>query len=224
MELSDIGVIAASLRGAKPEGAPARRYPEAAADLDAAARTTWGDRYIERTAIHRALGRRFFVDKMPNNFQHVGLIHLILPGARIIDVRRHPMAACFSTFKQRFAQGQAFSYDLGDLGRYYRDYVDLMAHFDEVLPGRVHRVIYEDLVDDAEREIRRLLDHCGLPFEAACLKFYDNPRAVRTVSSEQVRQPIFREGLDQWRHYQSWLGPLEDALGPALTTWRAPSP
>ncbi|HZK99886.1 MAG TPA: sulfotransferase [Caulobacteraceae bacterium] len=220
MELPDIGVIAGSLRGAKTQDSPARRYPEASAELGVVARTTWGDRYIERTAIHRRLGRPFFIDKMPNNFHHIGLIQLILPKARIIDARRHPMAACFSTFKQHFAQGQTFSYDLTDLGRYYRDYVELTAHFDEVLPGRVHRVIYEDMVEDTEGEVRRLLDHCGLPFEASCLKFHENDRAVRTVSSEQVRRPIFRDGLEQWRRYEAWLGPLEAALGPALKGWR----
>ena len=157
---------------------------------------------------------------MPNNFHHLGLIHLILPKAKIIDARRHPMGSCFSAFKQHFAQGQAFSYDLADLGQYYRDYVDLMAHFDAALPGRVHRVIYEDLVEDTEGEVRRLLDYCGLPFEASCLKFYDNDRAVRTVSSEQVRRPIFRDGLDQWRHFEPWLGPLKSALGPTLEAWR----
>jgi tetratricopeptide (TPR) repeat protein len=224
MELPDVGVIAATLRGVKSEGSPARRYPEAAADLDAAARTMWGDRYIERTAIHRLLGRPFFIDKMPNNFQYTGLIQLILPNARIIDARRHPMGACFSTFKQHFAQGQAFSYDLTELGRYYRDYVELMAHFDDALPGRVLRVIYEDLVEDTEGQVRRLLDYCHLPFEAGCLRFYETDRAVRTVSSEQVRRPIFRDGLDHWRHYAAWLGPLEEALGPALEGWRGTSP
>ena len=225
MELPDVGVIAGSLRGMKPEGLPARRYPEASAELDAVARTMWGDRYIERTRVHRLLDRRFFIDKMPNNFQHIGLIQLILPRAKIIDARRHPMAACFSTFKQHFAQGQAFSYDLAELGRYYRDYVELMARYDSVLPGRVHRVIYEDLVEDTAGEIGRLLDYCGLPFEAACLNFHETRRAVRTVSSEQVRRPIFREGLEQWRNYEAWLGPLAEALGPALEDWRgAPTP
>ena len=179
-----------------------------------------GAGFIASTRIHRKLGRPFFIDKMPNNFQHIGLIQLILPNARIIDARRHPMGSCFSAFKQHFAQGQNFSYDLTDLGLYYRDYVALMAHFDAVLPGRVHRVIYEDMVEDTEGEIRRLLDYCGLPFEDGCLKFYENDRAVRTVSSEQVRRPIFREGLDQWRNYEPWLGPLKEALGPALENWR----
>jgi hypothetical protein len=153
---------------------------------------------------------------MPNNFVHVGLIHLVLPGARIIDVRRHPLGCCFSVFKQHFARGQAFAYGLDDIGRYYRDYVELMAHFDEVLPGKVYRVNYESLVQDTETEVRRLLEHCGLPFEEHCLRYYMNERAVRTASSQQVRQPIFRDGIEQWRHYDSWLEPLKRALGPAL--------
>ena len=219
LELPDMGFIAQGLRGKNPEG-PARRYPEAITDLDPAMLTACGELYIARTKAHRRQGRPFFVDKMPNNFNHIGLIHLILPKAKIIDARRHPMGAGFSCFKQHFAQGQSFTYDLTDLGRYYRDYVDLMAHFETVLPGRVHRVIYEDMVEDTEDEIRRLLAYCGLPFEAGCLTFYDNDRAVRTVSSEQVRRPIFREGLDQWRRFEPWLEPLKSALGPALEHWR----
>jgi tetratricopeptide (TPR) repeat protein len=212
MELPDIGIIAG--------GYPAGAYPGVVASLDAATLRNLGEIYLRRTRIQRKLGLPFFIDKMPNNFRHIGLIHLILPRARIIDARRHPLGSCFSAFKQHFAQGQGFSYDLADLGRYYRDYVELMAHFDRVLPGRVHRVIYEDMVEDTEAEVRRLLDHCGLPFEAACLKFHENDRAVRTVSSEQVRRPIFREGLDQWRRYEPWLGPLKAALGPSLEDWR----
>jgi hypothetical protein len=157
---------------------------------------------------------------MPNNFIHVGFIHLILPQARIIDVRRQPLASCFSAYKQHFAQGQTFSYELTELGRYYRDYVDLMAHFDAVLPGRVHRVIYEDLVDSPEVEIRRLLKFCDLPFESACLQFHKTQRPVRTVSSEQVRRPLYREALERWRHYEPWLGPLQSALGETLRHWR----
>ena len=211
MELPDIGFI--------PRGF-ADAYPEALGALNGAALAALGDGYVEATAVHRKLARPFFIDKMPNNFLHIGLIQLILPRARIIDARRHPLGSGFSAFKQHFAKGQAFSYDLADLGGYYRDYVELMAHFDAVLPGRIHRLIYEDLIEDTEREVARLLDYCGLPFEEACLKFYENDRAVRTVSSEQVRRPIFRGGLDQWRAYEPWLGPLKEALGPALEGWR----
>ncbi|HEX8262035.1 MAG TPA: sulfotransferase, partial [Allosphingosinicella sp.] len=154
-----------------------------------------------------------------NNWAHVGLIALILPNARIVDARRHPLACCFSNFKQHFARGQGFSYDLAELGRYYRAYVELMRHFDDVLPGRVHRVSYERMVEDPEGEVRRLLDYLGLPFEDSCLRFYENQRAVRTASSEQVRQPINREGLDQWRAFEPWLAPLKDALGPVLDAY-----
>ena len=220
MELPYIGLIANGLDG----GVPGDPFPEAAADLDRAALSNLGKAFIDSAGQHRRLGKPLFIDKMPNNFRYIGLIHLMLPKAKIIDARRHPLGVCFSAFKQHFAQGQAFSYDLDDLGRYYRDYVELMAHFDSVLPGRVHRVIYEDLVDDTEGEVRRLLDNCGLPFEAACLAFHQNDRAVRAVSSEQVRQPIFRGGVDQWRHFEPWLGPLKAALGPALDDWRADPP
>lgn len=213
MELSDIGIMAGGLTSGGV-------YPETLIGLDPVALASLGAIFLDRTRIQRRLGRRHFIDKMPNNFRHIGFIHLILPNVRIIDARRHPLGACFSAFKQHFAQGQAFSYDLEDLGRYYRDYVELMAHFDAALPGRVHRVIYEDLVENTETEIRRLLDHCGLPFEAGCLNFHQNDRPVRTVSSEQVRRPIFREGLDQWRSYEPWLGPLKLALGSALEDWR----
>ena len=178
-----------------------------------------GEEYLERTRLHRKLGRPFFIDKMPNNFAHIGLIHLALPNAKIIDARRHPLACCFSNFKQHFARGQNFSYSLDDIGRYYRDYFELMAHFDAVLPGRVHRVIYEDLIDDTDREVRRLLDYCGLPFDEGCLRFFENERPVRTASSEQVRQPINRAGVEQWKHYEPWLGPLKAALGPVLQSW-----
>jgi hypothetical protein len=183
-------------------------------------RTLLGEEFLSAARVHRKLGRPFFIDKMPNNCRHIGLIHLILPRATIIDARRHPMAACFSAFKQHFARGQGFSYDLADLGRYYRDYVTLMDHVDAVLPGRIHRVIYEDIVDGMEAEVRRLLDHCELPFEEACLRFHENVRAVRTASSEQVRRPIYREGLEHWRNYAPWLSPLSVALGPTLETWR----
>ena len=147
------------------------------------------------------------------------LIRLALPNARIIDARRHPLACCFSNFKQHFARGQTFTYDLAEIGGYYRSYVELMAHVDAVLPGRVHRVLYEDMVANTESEVRRLLDYCGLPFEPECLRFYENERAVRTASSEQVRVPIYREGVEQWRHFEPWLGPLQSALGPVLDSY-----
>jgi tetratricopeptide (TPR) repeat protein len=197
-------------------------YHEVLAGLDADAVRALGEHYLERTRIHRRSAAPFFIDKMPNNFAHVGLIHLALPNARIIDARRHPLACCLSGFKQHFARGQNHTYDLDHLGRYYSDYVELMAHFDDVLPGRIHRVIYERMVDDTEQEVRRLLDYCGLPFEEGCLRFFENPRAVRTASSEQVRQPIYREGVDHWRHYEPWLTPLKTALGPVLACYPQP--
>ena len=219
MELPDLPIVAQSLHQASLEG-DGSPYPEALADIPVGDLAELGETYLRRTLIHRRMGRAYFIDKMPNNFRHLGLIRLILPNAKVIDARRHPMGAGFSAFKQHFAEGQAFSYELEDLGRYYRDYVELMAHFDDVLPGWVHRVIYEDLVEDTEQQVRRLLTYCGLPFEPGCLTFYENDRAVRTVSSEQVRQPIYRGGLDQWRRFEAWLGPLKQALGPALEDWR----
>jgi len=215
MELPDIIAIARRLSGRKARSQTSD-YPEILASLDADALAKLGSEYLERTQIQRKLGRPHFIDKMPNNFAHVGLIHLILPNARIIDARRHPLGCCFSVFKQHFARGQAFSYEQTELGRYYADYADLMAHFDAMLPGRIHRVLYEDMVNDPEREVRRLLDYCGLPFEEECLHFYRNSRAVRTASSEQVRQPIFREGIEQWRNYEDWLEPMKNALGRVL--------
>lgn len=191
-------------------------YHAAVARLDAGKLQALGEQYLERTRVHRKTDAPLFIDKMPNNFMHVGLIHLMLPNARIIDARRHPLACGFSGFKQHFARGQSFTYDLDDIGRYYRDYVTLMAHFDAVLPGRIHRVIYEQMVNDTEAEVHRLLAYCGLPFEPACLRFFENDRPVRTASSEQVRQPIYREGIDHWRHYEPWLEPLKAALGPVL--------
>jgi hypothetical protein len=157
---------------------------------------------------------------MPNNFRHLGLIHLMLPNATIIDARREPLACCFSNFKQLFAQGQTFSYGLEDIGRYYRTYLELMRHWDAVLPGRVLRVQYEDVVDDLQGSVRRLLEHCGLEPEPACLAFHQTARSVRTASSEQVRQPIYRESLEQWRHYERWLEPLREALGDAVDRYR----
>jgi len=208
-ELSEIAGIARLLgRNSRTDD----RYPEAIADLDAAALAGLGWRYLNRTRIYRKTSKPVFIDKMPNNFIHTGLIHLILPRARIIDARRHPMATCFSAFKQHFAKGHHYSYDLDELGRYYLDYLALMAHFNTALPGRIHRVHYEHMVADTEGETRKLLAFCGLDFEPACLRFHENDRPVRTASSEQVRQPIFRQGLDQWRHYATWLTPLAARL------------
>jgi hypothetical protein len=157
---------------------------------------------------------------MPNNFRHLGLIHLMLPNARIIDARREPMACCFSNFKQLFANGQEFAYGIGDIARYYRTYLELMGHWDRVLPGLVLRIHHEDLVDDLGGNVRRLLDFCGLEFEPRCIEFHRTERSVRTASSEQVRQPLYREGLYQWRHFEPWLEPLRTALGDALTLYR----
>ncbi len=220
MELPDVVGIVAEL-GARRKWSEASKYPEVLADLDADALRALGERYLKQTRIHRKTEAPYFIDKLPNNWAHVGLIQLMLPQARIIDARRHPLSCCFSAFKQHFARGQAFTYGLADVGLYYRDYVELMAHFDAVLPGRVHRVIYEQMVDDTEAEVRRLLDYCGLPFEHACLRFHENARPVRTASSEQVRQPIYRDSVGQWRNYDTWLEPLRIALGPVLDAYPA---
>jgi tetratricopeptide (TPR) repeat protein len=218
MELPDIMALAARLGGKRPRGEKSV-YPEILAGLSAEECRTLGDEYLEQTRIQRKTSKPFFIDKMPNNFLHIGAIRLILPRARIIDARRHPLACCFSNFKQHFAQGQRYTYSLEHLGRYYRDYVELMAHFDAVAPGVVHRVIYENMVSDTEGEVRRLLEFCGLPFEPATLKFYENDRAVRTASSQQVRQPIYREGIDQWRNFEPWLEPLRQSLGAVLDAY-----
>jgi tetratricopeptide (TPR) repeat protein len=218
MELPEVTSITRLLR-MQGDADSAMPYHGALEALDADALRALGERYLAHTRIQRKTSAPLFIDKMPNNFMHVGLIHLMLPNAKIIDARRHPLACCFSAFKQHFARGQSFSYDLQDVGRYYRDYVALMAHFDAVLPGRIHRVVYERMVDDTEGEVRRLLEYCGLPFEESCLRFFQNPRPVRTASSEQVRQPIYREGVDHWRHYAPWLGPLASALGTVLESY-----
>ncbi|MEX1994549.1 MAG: sulfotransferase [Steroidobacteraceae bacterium] len=220
MELPDVISIARVL-GERKSRSQESKYPDVLATLGAADFRVLGERYIEQTRIQRKTHAPFFIDKMPNNFAHIGLIHLMLPRAKIIDARRHPLGCCFSAFKQHFARGQSFTYDLGDLGHYYRDYVELMAHIDAVLPGRVHRVIYEHMIENTEAEVRCLLEYCGLPFEADCLRFYENERAVRTASSEQVRQPIYKEAVDHWRHFDHWLGPLKEALGPVLDSYPA---
>jgi hypothetical protein len=195
------------------------RYPGVLAGMKAEEFRQLGEKYLQDTRSYRT-NRPYFIDKMPNNFRHIGLIHLILPNAKIIDARREPLACCFSNLKQLFANGQEFTYRVADIARYYRTYLDVMQHWDTVLPGRILRVQHEDVVDDLEGNVRRILDFCGLEFESTCVEFYKTERSVRTASSEQVRRPIFREGLDQWRRYEQWLGPLRDALGDALTTYR----
>ena len=209
LELPNILALAHCLRGRK---AGQSRYPEILHDLSGEQLAAFGAKFIEDTRVHRS-GAPFFIDKMPNNFRHIGLIQLILPNARIIDARRAPMDCCFSGFKQLFAEGQEFTYGLTEVGRYYADYVDLMAHWDSVLPGKVLRVQHEDVLDDLEGQTRRMLDYLELPFEQACLDFHQTRRAVRTASSEQVRQPINRSGQDAWKPYAPWLGPLREALG-----------
>ncbi|MFM5915641.1 MAG: tetratricopeptide repeat-containing sulfotransferase family protein, partial [Chakrabartia godavariana] len=210
MELPDMPALAASL-------GPTDKWEAQLASLDRVAIREMGAAYLERTRIVRKTDRPYFIDKLPNNWAYVGLIHLILPNAKIIDARRHPMACCFSNFKQHFARGQGFTYSLTDIGRYYADYVDFMAHIDRVLPGRVVRMFHEDMVEDSTREIRRLLDALGLPFEESCLRFWENDRAVRTASSEQVRRPIFKDGTEQWLMFEPYLDELNAALGPVLT-------
>ncbi len=194
-------------------------YPTGMAALPVERFWELGEDYLKRTRVQRKTGRPLFIDKLPNNWAHVPLIHLILPNATIIDARRHPLGCCFSNFKQHFARGQAFSYDLTDMGRYYRDYVRLMAHVDAVLPGRVHRVHYEAMVSDTEAEVRKLLAACGLEFEPACLAFHETERAVRTASSEQVRQPIYSDGTEAWKAFEPWLEPLKAALGEVLESY-----
>ena len=217
-ELADIPRIVVDLQGR--DWNPAEpRYPAALAELGSPQLRNLGEKYLADTRVYRT-GKPRFIDKMPNNFRHVGLLQLILPNAKIIDARREPMACCFGNLKQLFAHGQEFAYSSEDIARYYRTYLELMRHWDTVLPGRVLRIQHEDLVDDLEGNVRRLLDYCELEFEPACLDFHKTERSVRTASSEQVRQPLYREGLDQWRHYEPWLGPLREMLGDALTRYR----
>ena len=218
MELPDIPALVKRL-GGRSRKSDDGAYPEMLAELRPEDLHALGEEYLERAAIHRRTEKPFFIDKMPNNWPHVGFIRLILPNAKIIDARRHPLDCGFSNFRQHYARGQGFSYSLADMGRHYADYVRLMAHFDRVLPGYVHRVIHERLVEHPEREIKAMLDFLGLPFDPGCLSFYENPRAVRTPSSEQVRRPINREGMDQWRPYESHLGPLKEALGAVLDAY-----
>jgi tetratricopeptide (TPR) repeat protein len=191
-------------------------YPGVLAHIEPREFRALGEEYLAATRTRRPLGRPHFIDKDPFNFWHIGFYQLMLPNARIIDMRRHPLGCCFSNFTSIFLHGLAHTYKLADLGRFYADYVEMMAHYDRVLPGKVYRVFYEDLVDEPEREIRRLFAWLGLPFEAACLDFHSNKRAVNSASSEQVRSPLFRDALDRWRHYEPWLDPLKAALGPVL--------
>jgi hypothetical protein len=177
------------------------------------------EKYLHDTQVYRT-GKPRFIDKMPNNFRHIGFMHLMFPNAKIIDARREPMACCFGNLKQLFARGQEFAYSIDDIARYYRTYLDLMEHWHSVLPGRVLGVLHEDVVDDLESNVRRILEFCDLPFEPACVEFHKTERSVRTASSEQVRQPIYREGLEQWKHYEAWLGPLREALGDAPARYR----
>ena len=213
LELPDLMIIGDRLHARVAEGEFAS-FADAVRSLAPSDLVRLGEEYLDRTRPHRKLGRARFIDKMPNNWMYTGLIRLILPNAAIIDARRHPMGCCFSGWKQYFARGQLFTYDLAEIGRYYRAYVAQMAAFDRAMPGAVHRVIYEAMVADTEGEVRRLLDHVGVPFEEDCLAFYRNRRAVRTASSEQVRQPIFTDGVDHWRQFEQFLEPLRVALGP----------
>ena len=210
MELHEILGLAQRLGGRSARGESA--YPRNLWELDDGLFARFGEKFIEDTRVYRGAAP-LFIDKMPNNFMHVGLIRLILPNAKVIDARRHPMACCFSGFKQLFGEGQDFSYGLKAIGRYYADYVRLMDHWDKAIPGFVLRVMHEDVVDDLEAEVRRMLDFCGLPFEESCLEFHRTERSIKTPSSEQVRQPIYRTGLDYWRNYEPWLGPIKEALG-----------
>ena len=219
-ELPDIGMI--SQRVASKNGGKVNvDYEAKLAALSQDDRSRIGAEYIARTQIHRKTDKPFFIDKMPNNWQNTALIHLILPNAKIIDARRHPMDCCFSNFKQHFARGQSFSYDLADVGQYYTDYVDYMQQVDRALPGRVYRVIHEALVDDPDTEVRRLLSYLNVPFEQNCLDFWQNDRAVQTPSAEQVRRPINRDGMGLWQHYEEWLTPLKLALGAILDAYPA---
>lgn len=211
MELHNVLNLAKRLRGRDPMTGPPR-YPNTLADLDDSYFYRFGEQYINDTRAYRGKAP-FFVDKMPNNFFHIGLIRLILPNAKVIDARRRPMACCFSGFKQLFGEGQEFSYGLREIGNYYQQYVKLMYHWDRVLPGFVLRVRYENVVDDLVAQVRRILDFCGLPFEQACVDYHRTARSIRTPSAEQVRQPIYRGGLEQWRNYERWLAPLKEALG-----------
>ncbi|QKG72816.1 tetratricopeptide repeat-containing sulfotransferase family protein [Erythrobacter mangrovi] len=217
MELPDIPAMA--MREAKKSGGELRDWPDAVAEMPSERFAELGAEFLERTRVQRKTGKPFYIDKLPNNWSYAGFIHLILPNAKIVDARRHPLDCCFSNFRQHFAKGQGFSYSLDHIGRYYADYIRAMDHYDAVLPARIHKVIHEQLLDDPEAEVRALLAYLGLPFEDACMEFHRNERAVRTASSEQVRRPINRDGVGQWEPYRAWLGPLETALGDLPQTY-----
>lgn len=208
-ELPDLPILALKLG----------RYPKAILEASPEERRAIGEEYLKRAQVQRRTDRPFFIDKLPNNWLYMPFIQLVLPNAKIIDARRHPLGCCFSNFRQHFARGQDFTYSLADLGQYYSDYARLMAHIDRVLPSKVHRVIYERMVSDTEAEVRALLEYCGLEFEPQVLEFYKTERAVRTASSEQVRRPIYRDATEEWRAYEPHLVPLRDALGSILDAY-----
>jgi hypothetical protein len=210
--------IVAGLRGREPD-LDNPRYPRVLGELSAEDFLKRAEQYLAGAQVYRT-NKPFFIDKMPNNFRHLGLVRVMLPHAKIIDARREPIACCFSNLKQLFARGQEFTYSIDDIARYYRTYLDLMRHWDAVLPGGVLRVQHEDVVNDLEGNVRRILDFCGLDFDPRCIEFHKTARSVRTASSEQVRQPIYRESLEQWKHFEPWLEPLKAALGDALTRYR----
>ena len=220
-ELAEIPRFAHELQGHESDRT-AQRYPKVLAQMQAGDFERYAQRYLDDTRPYRSTTKPRFIDKMPNNFRHLGLVHLMLPNAKIIDARREPMACCFSNLKQLFARGQDFTYSVEDIARYYRTYLELMEHWNRVLSGRILRIQHENVVEDLEGNVRKILDFCELDFEPACVEFYKTPRSVRTASSEQVRQPIFRDGLDQWKKYEPWLGPLQESLGDALVRYREP--
>jgi hypothetical protein len=223
MELADIPRLVQSLQGRDNHDSHKKFWDQYIAALSGRGPEDFrrhGESYLADTQIYRSEGKPFFTDKNPNNFRNIGLLQLILPNARIIDARRGAMACCFSNYKQLYATGQEFTYSFEDLGRYYRCYIELMEHWDRVLPGKVLHVRNEALVEDLEGHVRRILEFCGLEFEPTCLEYWKTERRIHTVSSEQVRRPVSREGIDHWRHFEPWLGPLRDTLGPLADTTR----
>ena len=218
-ELPDIITMAKELREIAEHESNDTYYDDVLSSYDHNKLKEMGEQYIQTTQIHRKSNKPYFIDKMPNNFLHIGMIQLILPNAKIIDARRHPLGCCFSNFKQYYARGQSFSYSLNNMGKFYKDYVELMDNYDRALPGKVYRAYYEETVSNTEQQVRNILDYCGLPFEKSCMKFFENKRPVRTASSEQVRQPIYSAGVDQWKNYEQWLDPMKESLGNVLTEY-----